>query len=93
MHKKTLFKDKEIFNNPKPITKNISDLAFKMPKKKLVMGNTSSLGDEESLKGSIPGWSGQKVIQRFGLLLTEYQKHELTGWKEVYYIGVGTGVG
>lgn len=46
----------------------------KMPKKKLMMGNNSSLGDEESLKGSLPGWSGQKVIQRFGLLLTESQK-------------------
>ena len=67
-------KEKELINNTKSVNKNISDLMFKMPKKKLMMGNNSSLGDEESLKGSIPGWSGQKVIQRFGLLLTEYQK-------------------
>lgn len=80
-------------NNTKSVTKNISDLMFKLPKKKMIMGNNSSLGDEESLKGSIPGWSGQKVIQRFGLLLTEGQKNELAGWKEVYYIGVGTGAG
>jgi hypothetical protein len=43
-HKKTLIKDKDILNN-KSITKNISDLMFKIPKKKLVMGNNSSLGD------------------------------------------------
>ena len=57
-------------NSNKPISKNISDIAFKMPKRKLILANNSSLGDEESLKASIPGWSGQKVIQKFGLLLT-----------------------
>lgn len=31
--------------NNKSVTKNISDLMFKMPKKKLMMGNNSSLGD------------------------------------------------
>jgi hypothetical protein len=32
-------------NSNKPIAKNISDIAFKMPKRKLILANNSSLGD------------------------------------------------
>ena len=59
------------------ILKNNSDL-IKVPKKKLTIINNSSLGDEEKLKGSIPGLPGHRVMKMFGPLLTEYQKVELS---------------
>lgn len=37
-------KDSLAINN-KPISKNISDVAFKIPKRKLILANNSSLGD------------------------------------------------
>ncbi len=53
--------------------KNISDV-IKVPKKKLNIVNSSNFLDEETFRGSLPGLSGKKVLQRFAPILSENQK-------------------
>lgn len=55
------------------VKKNVSDV-IKAPKKKLTVVNNSYFLDEESFRGSLPGLSGKKVLQRFAPLLSENQK-------------------
>ena len=63
--------------------------ASKKPRRK---GEQSGV-EYESLRGSLPGLSGKKVLQRFEPLLSENQRIELINEKTVYYIGVGSGPG
>ena len=53
----------------------------------LISGSNNK--EDEPLKGSLPGFSGKKVLQRFAPLLSENQKMELINEKTVYYVGIG----
>jgi hypothetical protein len=57
---------------PTQFRKNISD-KIKLPKKKINIINSSNYEDEQ-FRGSLPGLSGKKVLQRFAPLLSENQK-------------------
>lgn len=64
-----------------------------MPKKKFSIVNSSNFMEEEAFRGSLPGLSGKKVLQRFAPILSQHQKIELINEKTVYYIGVGADPG
>jgi hypothetical protein len=49
--------------------KNISEV-IKMPKKKFSIVNSSNFMEEEAFRGSLPGLSGKKVLQRFAPILS-----------------------
>jgi len=42
----------------------------KPPKKKISFANNSNFLDEETFRGSLPGLSGKKVLQRFAPILS-----------------------
>lgn len=51
------------------VKRNVSD-KIKMPKKKMTVINSSNFMEEETLRTSLPGLSGKKVLQRFAPLLS-----------------------
>jgi dual specificity tyrosine-phosphorylation-regulated kinase 2/3/4 len=61
--------------------------------KRKLGGDESIRAEEEGLRGSLPGLSGKKVLQKFAPMLSEHQKIELINEKTVYYLGVGSGAG
>ena len=75
-HSKKRSKSKQLKETPQSsrrknsqVKKNVSDV-IKAPKKKLSVVNNSYFLDEESFRGSLPGLSGKKVLQRFAPLLS-----------------------
>jgi hypothetical protein len=82
----------KIEKKPSNIHKNGSENLKKI-KKKMPVVDQSQLLDYENLRGSLPGLTGKKVLQRFEPMLSENQRIELINEKTVYYVGVGSGVG
>jgi hypothetical protein len=73
------------------VQKNSSEVRTKGKRK--LGGDESIRAEEEGLRGSLPGLSGKKVLQKFAPMLSEHQKIELINEKTVYYLGVGSGAG
>jgi hypothetical protein len=90
-HKNSATKSK-IDKKCNTVQKNDSDKLKKM-KKKIPLIEQTHLIEEDGLRGSLPGISGKKVLQKYAPMLSENQKIELINEKTVYYIGVGCGVG